>query len=492
MANRKVTININTTANTSGAQQATAAMTNLTTATNTATTATSNAGKGASKVGQLAGQAGYQIQDFAVQVGSGTSALTAFAQQAPQLLGAFGPAGAIAGAFVAIGAIAVKVFLSMKDGAMTAEEKAKKLAETLTKITEAAEKAVDENVDFGKRRIEDATTAAKQLAAELNQAAEGQLDLNQAILDSQKELNAAEMILEDLRGKSADKLKLQAEQVAQAAADRKAQLAQDLAAEQQKIVAAELAVKIAQEELAEREAQKAAAYASLAVDYEALKVAREKLETAKKIKKEQTFAALMGETATTPAQREAIGGLDDGSLAKDVADLKGTVISMQKKVEADGQLTSAVIAAERQLTAAEGELTLAVGKVSDAVNKIDLTATTDEATATAEALKERAELLAEEVKKITEGVTASTQGEKNALAVINKNLEDKRIDLTELTSTGQALTQLGPLIREALDGNTQKIGQLITIMGTMKAQSNQIQSRIDDLQRRMSTPSPSK
>jgi len=48
-------------------------------------------------------QVGYQVQDFAVQVQGGTSALVALGQQGSQLLGIFGPAGAIAGMILAIG-----------------------------------------------------------------------------------------------------------------------------------------------------------------------------------------------------------------------------------------------------------------------------------------------------------------------------------------------------------------------------------------------------
>ena len=40
---------------------------------------------------------GFQIQDFAVQVAGGTSALRAFTLQAPQALSAFGPQGAALG-----------------------------------------------------------------------------------------------------------------------------------------------------------------------------------------------------------------------------------------------------------------------------------------------------------------------------------------------------------------------------------------------------------
>ena len=49
------------------------------------------AGRGLAEFRGLIGQAGFQVQDFAVQVASGQNALTAFAQQGSQLAGAFGP-----------------------------------------------------------------------------------------------------------------------------------------------------------------------------------------------------------------------------------------------------------------------------------------------------------------------------------------------------------------------------------------------------------------
>jgi hypothetical protein len=49
-------------------------------------------------------QAGFQVQDFAVQVSGGTSALVAFGQQGSQLAGLLGPGGAVIGAVIAIGA----------------------------------------------------------------------------------------------------------------------------------------------------------------------------------------------------------------------------------------------------------------------------------------------------------------------------------------------------------------------------------------------------
>ncbi len=48
-------------------------------------------------------QTGYQLQDFVVQLQSGTSFFTAFGQQGSQLAGIFGPTGAVFGAVIAIG-----------------------------------------------------------------------------------------------------------------------------------------------------------------------------------------------------------------------------------------------------------------------------------------------------------------------------------------------------------------------------------------------------
>jgi phage-related minor tail protein len=63
----------------------------------------------------MASQIGFQVQDFAVQVGNGTSALTAFGQQAPQALSIFGARGAIIGAIIAVGAAILGVSGNVND-----------------------------------------------------------------------------------------------------------------------------------------------------------------------------------------------------------------------------------------------------------------------------------------------------------------------------------------------------------------------------------------
>ena len=77
--------------------------------------------KGGSRYAMIMQQAGYQVGDFAVQTASGTNALIALTQQGTQLLGVFGPMGAVVGAF---GAILGAVFVAMGK----VKEKQKELA----------------------------------------------------------------------------------------------------------------------------------------------------------------------------------------------------------------------------------------------------------------------------------------------------------------------------------------------------------------------------
>ena len=60
-------------------------------------------------------QVGFQLQDFFVQVGGGTSALQAFGQQGSQLFGIFGAGGALLGAGIAIVSALGGVYLKTRD-----------------------------------------------------------------------------------------------------------------------------------------------------------------------------------------------------------------------------------------------------------------------------------------------------------------------------------------------------------------------------------------
>lgn len=85
-------------------------------------------------------QAGYQVGDFAVQVGAGTSAVQAFGQQGSQLLGIFGPVGAMLGAVVAIVAALGNAFMKSKKEAMDFAGATEALA--------SAQSAFDKEIDL--------------------------------------------------------------------------------------------------------------------------------------------------------------------------------------------------------------------------------------------------------------------------------------------------------------------------------------------------------
>jgi lambda family phage tail tape measure protein len=79
-------------------------------------------------------QVGYQVGDFAVQLQGGTNAFVAFGQQGSQLLGIFGPMGAIAGAVLAIFTAFAAPLSQMETGTGAAAEEMAKLKGELEPI----------------------------------------------------------------------------------------------------------------------------------------------------------------------------------------------------------------------------------------------------------------------------------------------------------------------------------------------------------------------
>lgn len=87
-------------------------------------------------------QVGFQVQDIAVQLQSGTSVATTLTQQLPQLAGAFGAVGAIVGTGLALGIPAVSVAMTALTGeSITLEKRFEALSDASKAYNEAAEAA---------------------------------------------------------------------------------------------------------------------------------------------------------------------------------------------------------------------------------------------------------------------------------------------------------------------------------------------------------------
>lgn len=99
--------------------------------------ATKTAEASIKKLGNVAGQAGFQLSDFVVQVQGGTSAFTAFAQQGGQLFGAISP---IAGLVATVaGVVGGALYNSLSD----ATDKSAQLATGLETVKDALELSSD-------------------------------------------------------------------------------------------------------------------------------------------------------------------------------------------------------------------------------------------------------------------------------------------------------------------------------------------------------------
>ncbi|RAY68671.1 tail protein (tape measure) [Enterobacter hormaechei] len=119
-------------------------------------------------------QAGYQVQDFIVQVQGGQSALVAFAQQGSQLAGAFGPGGAVVGAVFALSSVIAGVLITSLNGGKNAMDALKDAAEAMDKVITISQNGVaalsDKYANLARTNAEAATILRNQAMIEYNAA----------------------------------------------------------------------------------------------------------------------------------------------------------------------------------------------------------------------------------------------------------------------------------------------------------------------------------
>lgn len=119
-------------------------------------------------------QAGYQIQDFIVQVQGGQSALVAFSQQGSQLAGAFGPGGAIVGALIALGTVVAGTLISSLNGGKSAMDALKDASERMNEVISVSSQGIaalsDKYANLARVNVTAATLLRNQALIEYNQA----------------------------------------------------------------------------------------------------------------------------------------------------------------------------------------------------------------------------------------------------------------------------------------------------------------------------------
>jgi hypothetical protein len=124
---------------------------------------------------------GFQVGDFATQVGAGTSAMRAFSMQAPQLLGAFGPQGAILGV---VAGVAGSLAASLWDTGDAAEDTGRKFEDLVAPL---------DTIEDG---LDDLRSIADKYAAAIEGTADSQDAATQRnIANIRREFNARRDLL---------------------------------------------------------------------------------------------------------------------------------------------------------------------------------------------------------------------------------------------------------------------------------------------------------
>lgn len=182
--------------------------------------ATAQASVGMNRLRGIAQNAGYQLQDVAVQAQMGASAFTILGQQGSQFASAFGPTGAIVGAIIAVGsAVGGVLFKSFMDASKAMEEmteNTKKLVKEYKEFNEEQQKIVNKGLGFTiadqnkkyeeqTKLIDDQIKKIKELNEENGKkkivfaggagggtATEITINNTKAIADAEKQLNAVQ------------------------------------------------------------------------------------------------------------------------------------------------------------------------------------------------------------------------------------------------------------------------------------------------------------
>ncbi|WP_020408921.1 phage tail length tape measure family protein [Hahella ganghwensis] len=136
------------------------------------------------KMRSAVGQLGFQVQDIAVQLQSGTNLMVALGQQGSQIAGIFGPGGAVIGAFIAVGAALGTAFLPALFESSTATERLEDALEGLDSVLKTT-----------KRGTRELTDEVLELARASRLSA--QLEISRGLVDATKAFNEAQGALKE-------------------------------------------------------------------------------------------------------------------------------------------------------------------------------------------------------------------------------------------------------------------------------------------------------
>jgi hypothetical protein len=496
MSDQEVRFGIKTTADTAGAENAAKSIRKIETASESAAAgakkldrATADAASAVKTKGFLANQVSMQVGDFTQQVTGGTSAMRAFAQQAPQLIGAFTSLGTITGpvgiALMAVGA--ALPFITMGISALSASlgtvsETAEQAKERLDNLGKAFDESTKGKLAKLKGDLADSEEIAKNLRTDMSGLRAAENEASKAILDNAGKMAAAEEKINLILGiridqfrqikegneaaRKARELELQVAQQAAAAAREKKQQDIDTMATSRDTLQAELTRLKAENERTAGQ----------------LEDLRSRQQDATKRSKGAPIVPGFGYNPAQDAMRQnrsdaadEAAGLDNvidqgvgamTSRGKSIRELEKDVKRLNSKIDgATNQLSIDQQAAETKL-----ETLISTQETSKVVELAD-TAKKQQELITEKARQLKTDL--ESAAAIQGGLSASAS---TALASIVKMLENNAIDPTEIQQFSTAFA-LAKASREAATG------QILGSVAQLQASDIEIRNALATMQK---------
>ena len=175
--------------------------------------ATKKAAKSMGNARRTAGQLGFQVQDIAVQLQSGTNAMIVFGQQGSQIAGAFGPGGAIVGAVIAVGAaVGTALVAHFSNGTQSAKDlqtEVEELTKDFDKLGDATRTVYIRELSRQMAEAEEKIQKVRENLEEANKALR-----DPAALEAANMMNPYVNMLDEARVKQQDLAKAEEDQVA--------------------------------------------------------------------------------------------------------------------------------------------------------------------------------------------------------------------------------------------------------------------------------------
>lgn len=448
-------------------------------------------GAGFKNVGSLIGQAGFQIQDFTVQVGAGTSALTALSQQGSQLLGVFGPGGAVAGALLAIGAIAAKVFVP-------AEVEMNQFLTNIEEVAKLAAQGVAEDFDAILASIDRNAQKALELATLYDGVREASDRYSQSELTNAEKRREALILINQLLGNQRDILTELRDQQDAEATKRALTLQQQIAAQNEIADKAQDSVDRKNDQLLDDNLALANLRTLLALETQKLQVIRDQnavLEAQKRNAPSllENASDVLFPNSTIVERRvnaqRAASALGSGGPELQLATQNARVEEIAQQLK---DLTKSLESAQQGLLAESQRADVIAASVQTEIERLSETSRTDELVSTVANVKSELKLVNDsniaDLQALIEESRPITDSQKKAVETIRLAIADGIISLQE---TSQISAEL-PILLKTLNSNNQLILTNFAIVdGNIKAFASQlleIERRLQETARQIGKP----